>query len=662
MKPVRLTLRAWLLLLAALSTLPLLLLALSVLWSYQNDQQQALQERLKARTEVLAQSVGERVKTAVTALQGIADSNAAMTLDVSALYAHAQRMVAHNTDFRAITLVQGDGRLLFLTSLPLGSTMPAAGAPQLVTEALRTQSPNVSGPFDSPIRPDEKLVAVTVPIVRDGVATHVLRMILSTNSISEMIDERRLPAQWVAGIADRQGTLVARSRAPERFVGQRVTREFTEALASSDRQIFEGTTLDGVDTLNYVLPAVGADWFIGVGVPKAVLNAPITDMLWRIALVSVLWISLSVVATRMFAGYLARQMDTVLRSAGRDELSLPDGQSIRVQELWDILQSVWQAKQAESAARQNLNVMALQRDEVQDLYDNAPCGYHSLDHEGRVLRMNQTELGWLGLRPEQAVGRPFTDFLTEASQASFREHFPQFVRDGAIKDLELELMRGSGTPMPVLVSSTAIKDASGRLLSTRTTVFDNTDQKMMEAQLERLARTDVLTSLGNRCDFYEQAAREMAHAKRHGDPLSLLLLDIDHFKKINDGFGHAAGDEVLRKLSRSLGTALRETDLPARLGGEEFAVLMPRTTAEQAVAVAERLRHALAHTAVDIDNGQTLNFTVSIGVSVWWPSDTSIDLTLQRADEALYRAKHGGRNRVEWSPASPEKTPSPVST
>ncbi len=418
-------------------------------------------------------------------------------------------------------------------------------------------------------------------------------------------------------------------------------------MAGSRRQPFEATTLDGIPSISYVVPAFGADWYVGVGVPKSVLNGPVTYMLSRIALVALLWISLSVVATRVFAGYLTRQMDVVVRVFGRDELSLPAGQSIRVQELWDILQGFWQAKQAESAARSDLSTVALQRDEVQDLYDNAPCGYHSLDHQGRVLRMNQTELGWLGLSREQAMGRPFTDFLTEDSRAIFHERFPQFVRDGSIKDLELELVRGSGTPMPVLISATAVKDAQGHMLSTRSTVFDNTDQKMMEAQLERLARTDMLTSLSNRRDFYEHAARAIAHSRRLGAPLSLVLMDIDHFKKINDTYGHARGDQVLRKLSHSLGDALRETDVPARLGGEEFAVLMPTTSLAQALAVAERLRDALAHTPVAIGDEEQIHFTVSIGVTEWQPADADIDATLHRADEALYRAKHNGRNRVE---------------
>lgn len=651
MNTVRLTLRTWLLLLASLTTLPVLLLALSVLWSYKEFQQQVLLERLRTRTDVLAQSVGERIKTAVGTLQGIAESHAAVLLDVPELYEHASRVVAHNPDFSAVTLGDNQGQLLFLTALPLGGPLVSTNAPGLVTEALRTQSPNVSGPFRSPLRPGEQVVAVTVPLIRTGTAEHVLRMILSTDSISEMISEARLPDGWVAGIADRNGVLVAHSRTPAGRVGQSVTPPLMEALLANQRQAFNGVTLDGEHTLNFLRPVFGADWYLCVGVPHSVLNAPIRSVMWRIALVAALWVSLSVLAARLFAGYLERQMRGVTTVFERGATALPADQTIRVLELWDVLQHFWLTQQAEAAAQSRLSSVALQRDEVQDLYDHAPCGYHSLDHDGHVLRINQTELGWLGLTHEQVLGRRFADFLTADSQAIFRERFPRFIRDGSIKDLELELVRGDGTPMPVLVSATAVKDAAGRLVTSRTTVFDNTEQKRLEARLERLARTDALTSLGNRRDFYEQAAREIAQARRHGDALSLLLMDIDHVKKINDGYGHAGGDQVLRQLSRSLGAVLRETDLPARLGGEEFAVLMPRTSTEHAVAVAERLRHAMAHTRVELDDGRTIRFTVSIGVSSWRPDDTDVDAPLQRADEALYRAKHGGRDRVEWTPA-----------
>jgi diguanylate cyclase (GGDEF)-like protein len=177
-------------------------------------------------------------------------------------------------------------------------------------------------------------------------------------------------------------------------------------------------------------------------------------------------------------------------------------------------------------------------------------------------------------------------------------------------------------------------------------VFDNTEQKMNEAQLERLARTDVLTSLSNRRDFYERAQQEVARAKRSGKAFSLMLLDVDFFKKINDQYGHAGGDEVLRRLSRVLSDMLREVDTPARLGGEEFVVLMPETPLEGARLVAERVRAGMEETVVDLNDGRQIRFTVSIGLAQWADGEDDIDVPLHRADEALYRAKAGGRNQV----------------
>jgi diguanylate cyclase (GGDEF)-like protein len=163
------------------------------------------------------------------------------------------------------------------------------------------------------------------------------------------------------------------------------------------------------------------------------------------------------------------------------------------------------------------------------------------------------------------------------------------------------------------------------------------------------ARTDPLTGLLNRRALTELAQRAMAHAVRHGSPLSVVLIDIDHFKQINDTHGHAAGDAVLVGLARLLNAHLRAGDACARLGGEEFLLLLPGTSRTQAVQVAEKLRLLMASEA----EGAGIRWSSSFGVC---SSDgtSDFDRLLQRADEALYRAKAGGRNRVE---CAPEGTP-----
>ena len=169
-------------------------------------------------------------------------------------------------------------------------------------------------------------------------------------------------------------------------------------------------------------------------------------------------------------------------------------------------------------------------------------------------------------------------------------------------------------------------------------------RKELEDELRQLAYTDALTGAANRRHFLELCDKELERAKRYGRPMALLMMDIDHFKRINDSHGHALGDEVLKRLVETCQADLRGQDVLGRLGGEEFAVVMPECTLEAAEMVAERLRRTLAAVAVPAAGG-SVNFTVSIGVTDWAP-ERSLEATLELADKAMYAAKSAGRNRV----------------
>jgi diguanylate cyclase (GGDEF)-like protein len=178
-------------------------------------------------------------------------------------------------------------------------------------------------------------------------------------------------------------------------------------------------------------------------------------------------------------------------------------------------------------------------------------------------------------------------------------------------------------------------------------------------QAERLATTDGLTGLLNRRTFNAQLHARLREAQRYNRPLALLLLDIDHFKKVNDTYGHPAGDAVLRGIAGLAQKQARETDIVARYGGEEIALILPETDASGAQAIAERIRRAAAAVAHPSEQG-AIQVTVSIGVAVATCSGArvaageSADAILEAADKALYRAKQGGRNRVACAnPASP---------
>lgn len=170
-------------------------------------------------------------------------------------------------------------------------------------------------------------------------------------------------------------------------------------------------------------------------------------------------------------------------------------------------------------------------------------------------------------------------------------------------------------------------------------------RKQLELEVRKLAYTDVLTGVANRRSFLETAEMKFEHARKHNTGLYLLMLDIDHFKTINDTFGHTVGDDVLKQVTATTKPNLSSDDLLGRLGGEEFAVLLPHTTSDTAFQCAEDIRNSIADNMFVAAN-QAFQVTTSIGLSEMYVSDSNFSDILKRADDLLYEAKQHGRNRT----------------
>lgn len=313
---------------------------------------------------------------------------------------------------------------------------------------------------------------------------------------------------------------------------------------------------------------------------------------------------------------------------------IPDVIDGEVKGFFVLVADVTELKLAETALRENRRFLS-------DLIEHSGTLVFAKDAEGRYTLVNKKYEESTGMSREQVLGRSDVELHKAADAQRFREHDLLVMNSGAPSELE-ESLDGHA----FLTIKFPLRDEVGMVNGVCGIATDITERKKIQDEVVRLSQLDVLTGLANRRHFMVLAEQEMSRTRRYGGPLSALMLDVDFFKKINDTHGHKAGDAVLSMLGERCRNALRTIDIVGRVGGEEFAFLLPQTTAEKAAEVAERLRRSIADLPVELDDGHLLTVTVSIGVAGLGGTETTVDTLIGLADKALYAAKDGGRNRV----------------
>ena len=274
----------------------------------------------------------------------------------------------------------------------------------------------------------------------------------------------------------------------------------------------------------------------------------------------------------------------------------------------------------------------------QALFDAAAEGMVVLRLDGSVYRANRRYAELLGYSLDELKTLHVWDWDTRFTPDQLREMLRMVDAGGAF--FETQQCRKDGSFIAVELSNNAALYKGEKLIFC--IVRDITARKKAEEQIRRMATTDDLTGICNRQEFSRVLANEMERTRRNASPLSVIMYDLDHFKQVNDDFGHATGDAVLRTVSALVTGTLRSIDVHGRWGGEEFMVLLPDTGLDEAASVAEKLRRTIVAHPFDKVGSVTASFGV---VEFQEPEDATA--LLQRVDQALYRAKHRGRNRVE---------------
>lgn len=312
-----------------------------------------------------------------------------------------------------------------------------------------------------------------------------------------------------------------------------------------------------------------------------------------------------------------------------------------------------------SQALQQSNTALLQSEErIRLILKHAPIGLAIVSLEGRFVSVNHTLCEMLDYSEPELLARTFQDITHPDDLGADLAHVQELI-DG-VRDsyrMEKRYFHRSGQLVYVQLDVSVLRDSQARPIHFISQIQDISDRVEQQRSLERRAMIDDLTGLPNRRSFLEELERVASRAARLQQPVALLMIDLDHFKQINDAFGHASGDRVLRAMREIVLPKLRGGDMLARLGGEEFAALLPNTGVDAALPVAERIRQAIADTGLQSVDGLPVQVTASIGVMAFI-GQHDLARALEYADRALYAAKRSGRNQVVRAPLLVDGWPS----
>lgn len=288
----------------------------------------------------------------------------------------------------------------------------------------------------------------------------------------------------------------------------------------------------------------------------------------------------------------------------------------------------------------------------QTIFMQAGDGIFLIDEQGVIVEANPRGCEILGYAREELCGLPVMQLHPADEIDHMQKKLAQLATDKLVTT-ESVFLRKDGSRVPV--------EITGKLLSNNQIIGllrDISERKKTEKMTQELLSTDPITGLYNRRYFFSIVNALIAEAARYRHPITFMLLDLDHFKKVNDTYGHAKGDLALRHLANSIRHVVRESDVVARFGGDEFVIFLPQTETAQAVYLAERLREHLLNKPVPLI-GDNFFISLSIGMtSVPAPYESvSIDSLMEQADLALYQAKQSGRNRVcVWTMSSSDSS------
>ena len=448
----RFGIRVWLLVLATLCVVPLFLFSTYTVFEINSARHNAAEIALQQRTEAAASAANERLRMALSYLNGIATSAAADSHDLQGLYEHSRKVVELNPDATSITLIAPDGRQVFSTSQPMGSPPPPISEPDKMQEVFTQGKSVVTGPFASP-GSAKLMTSLGVPIRLHGKVEYCLRMNLLTDSFNRLLSDQHFPADWTGVIVDKEGLVVARSRAPAEFIGKRISPSLQQALQQGKKGIFEAFTLDGVRVETAATQVSGWDWRVIVGAPSDALHATLYNPLHNLALAGFACAALGAFGAIWLSRTLTKQIAQLAeapRALQRGE-AVPEPQTF-IRELHEMYTALVAVEQRERKMNIDLLNASLRHEEFAGILDNTGVGI-SLIKDRKILWANRKMGEIFGYAPDEIENLPTrTFYLSDADYAQLGNASYPGLASGQPYVTEIRLRRRDGSAVWIRLS------------------------------------------------------------------------------------------------------------------------------------------------------------------------------------------------------------------
>ena len=637
--------------LCAALLIPILAVAAILTWQFATSEEVRLRRDVANTNTQIVAALERQFAAELAVLRTLATSPTLIRDDYTAFATQVAAISSKDLTGADIVVVNAEGARIFSTS-----TSVAFGAPAMPAWLLDMKEPTIS----NIVRGDSfktSYYMVSVPVVGGPTADRIVARIPLSN-IAALLSEQNLDPGYFSSVVDRDNAVLARSEASDRYYGQ--TLPGAASGPGRDRFEWSGTNPQGVQVYGVVSREPVAGWGITTGIDTGMLHAAFHRTLrWLSALAAAALISGGLIAflvtnalvksARRIADGAARMID------GRDVLPLTTPIA-EANLIGTALKGASDRLRAQSeallAANNSLERVVEERTEelkrksslLETTLTSMDQGLIVIDDAGRIRLHNRRAAEMTGL-PEELLASG----ATVAETVAFQVRRGDFTTVPA--DLAIALSRETSSSRQTLVHERAV--GGGRTIEIRTvpveggglvrTYTDVSLRKLAELQLEHIARHDVLTDLPNRMHFNEHLAQAIARFRRDNVPFSVLFVDVDNFKSINDAHGHAAGDQVLKEMAERFRSILRMEDTVARLGGDEFAIIQVNSgDRHDGAALARRLLSAMSAT-YRLDGGD-VRAGISIGVASSAVVSDRIDGIVDHADQALYEAKRAGRN------------------